>query len=98
MKKLVTIAAEQLAKNCLPSVHPHTSMLYPLSHEFRKAIDARYANCCLMKVCNYEFSFSIINIKSVILMFLYCLWYRENLDSPKGREKTNKMQQLDVYY
>jgi len=41
MRKLVSIVAEQLAKNCLPSVHPHSSMLYPLSHEFRKAILSR---------------------------------------------------------
>jgi len=81
MKKLVSIVAEQLDKNRLPSVHPHHSMLYPLSHEFRKAIAARHANLCLEKVCIYVFSFSIINIKSVILMYLYCLWYTENLGS-----------------
>jgi tetratricopeptide (TPR) repeat protein len=74
MKKLVSIVAEQLTKNCLPSVHPHSSMLYPLSHEFRKAIAARHATHCLEKVCIYIFSFSIANIKSVILVFLYCLW------------------------
>lgn len=51
MKKLVSIVAEQLDKNRLPSVHPHHSMLYPLSHEFRKAIAARHANLCLEKVC-----------------------------------------------
>uniref|UniRef100_A0A0A9Z4Y3 UDP-N-acetylglucosamine--peptide N-acetylglucosaminyltransferase 110 kDa subunit n=2 Tax=Lygus hesperus TaxID=30085 RepID=A0A0A9Z4Y3_LYGHE len=50
MKKLVTIVAEQLEKNRLPSVHPHHSMLYPLSHEFRKAIAARHANLCLEKI------------------------------------------------
>jgi hypothetical protein len=50
MKKLVSIVAEQLDKNRLPSVHPHHSMLYPLSHEFRKAIAARHANLCLEKV------------------------------------------------
>jgi len=72
MKKLVSIVAEQLDKNRLPSVHPHHSMLYPLSHEFRKAIAARHANLCLEKVCIYVFSFSII--KSMILMYLYCLW------------------------
>jgi len=82
MKKLVSIVAEQLDTNCLLSVHPHTSMLYPLSHEFRKAIATRHANHCLKKVCNYVISFAIIKIKSVISMFLYCLWYRENLDSP----------------
>ncbi|XP_060534592.1 UDP-N-acetylglucosamine--peptide N-acetylglucosaminyltransferase 110 kDa subunit isoform X2 [Cylas formicarius] len=50
MKKLVNIVADQLEKNRLPSVHPHHSMLYPLSHEFRKAIAARHANLCLEKV------------------------------------------------
>jgi protein O-GlcNAc transferase len=63
MKKLVSIVAEQLDKNRLPSVHPHHSMLYPLSHEFRKAIAARHANLCLEKVCIYVFPNSIINIK-----------------------------------
>lgn len=50
MKKLVAIVAEQLEKNRLPSVHPHHSMLYPLSHDFRKAIAARHANLCLEKI------------------------------------------------
>lgn len=50
MKKLVDIVADQLEKNRLPSVHPHHSMLYPLTHEFRKAIAARHANLCLEKV------------------------------------------------
>lgn len=50
MKKLVSIVAEQLEKNRLPSVHPHHSMLYPLTHDFRKAIAARHANLCLEKV------------------------------------------------
>ncbi|VEN33969.1 unnamed protein product [Callosobruchus maculatus] len=50
MKKLVSIVADQLDKNRLPSVHPHHSMLYPLSHEFRKAIAARHANLCLEKI------------------------------------------------
>jgi len=34
----------------LPSVHPHHSMLYPLSHEFRKQIANRHAQLCLEKV------------------------------------------------
>lgn len=50
MKKLVSIVADQLDKNRLPSVHPHHSMLYPLSHDFRKAIAARHANLCLEKI------------------------------------------------
>jgi len=73
MKKLVSIVAEQVDKHRLPSVHPHTSMLYPLSHEFRKAVAARHVKCCLEKVCIYIFPLSIINMKSVILMFLFCL-------------------------
>lgn len=51
MKKLVSIVADQLDKNRLPSVHPHHSMLYPLSHGFRKAIAERHGNLCLDKVC-----------------------------------------------
>lgn len=50
MKKLVAIIREQLEKNRLPSVHPHHSMLYPLSHDFRKAIAARHAALCLEKI------------------------------------------------
>jgi len=50
MKKLVSIVAEQLDKNRLPSVHPHHSMLYPLSHSFRKAIAGRHAALCLEKI------------------------------------------------
>ncbi|XP_027132269.1 UDP-N-acetylglucosamine--peptide N-acetylglucosaminyltransferase 110 kDa subunit isoform X11 [Larimichthys crocea] len=50
MKKLVSIVADQLDKNRLPSVHPHHSMLYPLSHGFRKAIAERHGNLCLDKV------------------------------------------------
>lgn len=50
MKKLVATVAEQLEKNRLPSVHPHHSMLYPLTHDMRKAIAARHAALCLEKV------------------------------------------------
>lgn len=50
MKKLVTIVGEQLELNRLPSVHPHHSMLYPLSHEYRKAIASRHANLCIEKI------------------------------------------------
>lgn len=59
MKKLVSIVAEQLEKNRLPSVHPHHSMLYPLSHEFRKAIAARHANLCLEKVNYFRLCFDV---------------------------------------
>merc|ERR1712002_1080046 len=44
------IVADQLDKNRLPSVHPHHSMLYPLSHDFRKAIAGRHAQLCLEKI------------------------------------------------
>ena len=50
MKKLVAIVGEQLERNRLPSVHPHHSMLYPLSHEYRRAIANRHANLCMEKV------------------------------------------------
>ena len=50
MRKLVNIVAEQIEKNRLPSVHPHHSMLYPLTHEQRKAISAKHAALCLEKV------------------------------------------------
>ena len=50
MKKIVNIVADQLDKNRLPSVHPHHSMLYPLSHDFRKAIAGRHAQLCLEKI------------------------------------------------
>ncbi len=50
MKKIVDLVDEQLAKNRLPSVHPHHSMLYPLSPEQRKGIAGRHAALCLEKV------------------------------------------------
>ena len=50
MSKLVQIVADQLEKNRLPSVHPHHSMLYRLSHDQRKAISARHAQLCIEKI------------------------------------------------
>ena len=50
MRKLVATVADQLEKNRLPSVHPHHSMLYPLSHEQRRAIAARHAALCYEKI------------------------------------------------
>lgn len=50
MRKLVSTVADQLEKNRLPSVHPHHSMLYPLSHDQRKAIAARHAALCYEKI------------------------------------------------
>lgn len=50
MRKLVATVADQLSKNRLPSVHPHHSMLYPLTHEYRKAIAARHGALCVDKI------------------------------------------------
>ncbi|KAL4230375.1 hypothetical protein ACF0H5_010758 [Mactra antiquata] len=50
MKRLVQIVDDQLEKNRLPSVHPHHTMLYPLSHDQRKGIAAKHANLCLEKI------------------------------------------------
>lgn len=50
MKKIVHIVSNQLAKKRLPSVHPHHSMLYPLSHSQRKGIAARHAALCVEKI------------------------------------------------
>ena len=50
MKKLLTIVDDQLGKNRLPSVHPHHTMLYPLSPQQRKAIANRHGSLCLDKV------------------------------------------------
>ena len=46
----VNIVADQLEKNRLPSLHPHHPMLYPLSHDFRKAIAGRHTQLCLEKI------------------------------------------------
>lgn len=50
MAKIVQLVDEQLAKNRLPSVHPHHSMLYPLTFTQRKGIAARHATLCMEKV------------------------------------------------
>ena len=50
MLKIVSVIGDQLKKNRLPSVHPHHSMLYPLTHELRKGIATRHAQLCLEKV------------------------------------------------
>lgn len=50
MTKIVQLVDDQLAKNRLPSVHPHHSMLYPLSPSQRKGIAARHATLCMEKV------------------------------------------------
>jgi protein O-GlcNAc transferase len=50
MRRLVAIVDDQLNKKRLPSVHPHHSMLYPLSHAQRMAIAAKHAQLCVEKV------------------------------------------------
>lgn len=50
MKLVIRVVQDQLDKNRLPSVHPHHSMLYPLSHEQRKGIAACHANLCMEKI------------------------------------------------
>ncbi|EFP09230.1 CRE-OGT-1 protein [Caenorhabditis remanei] len=50
VRKLVQIVEDQLGKKRLPSVHPHHSMLYPLSHATRIAIASKHASLCFDKV------------------------------------------------
>jgi len=50
LEKIRTIVQEQLDKNRLPSVHPHHSMLYPLTGEQRRNIATRHALLCLERV------------------------------------------------
>ena len=52
--KVVELVQDQLAKCRLPSVHPHHSMLYPLSHDQRKQIAAKHAQYCIDKVACYK--------------------------------------------
>ena len=54
MSKIVLLVDEQLAKNRLPSVHPHHSMLYPLSYVQRMGIAARHASLCQEKVSEQQ--------------------------------------------
>lgn len=64
MKKLVSIVADQLENNRLPSVHPHHSMLYPLTHKMRRDIANRHGNLCVEKVS-----------QKFILFFLVSQWF-----------------------
>lgn len=50
MERLVRIVEQQLKGRRLPSVHPHHSMLYPLSHQQRTMIAAKHALLCIEKV------------------------------------------------
>ncbi len=63
MKELVQIVQDQLEKNRLPSVHPHHSMLYPLSHTMRKAIASRHANLCLEKVRPFSHQHILVSLQ-----------------------------------
>ena len=60
--KIVGIVADQLKKARLPSVHPHHSMLYPLSHQQRKEVAGRHAQYCLDKIAGYKRPKPFINI------------------------------------
>lgn len=91
MKKLVSIVADQLDKNRLPSVHPHHSMLYPLSHNFRKAIAERHGNLCLdkvhalMKASNFSFTFWVLRL--LVMALPVCgdvVKVRDQLDPASG--------------
>ena len=53
MQKIVQVVDDQLAKNRLPSVHPHHSMLYPLTQEQKKGIATRHASLCIEKVIQH---------------------------------------------
>ncbi len=56
LNKICSIVQEQLDKNRLPSVHPHHSMLYPLTGEQRRNIATRHALLCLERVNRIFFS------------------------------------------
>ena len=71
MKKIVDLVDEQLAKNRLPSVHPHHSMLYPLSPEQRKGIAGRHAALCLEKVQYSHIVSCLILMKSVRSFYIH---------------------------
>ena len=65
MVRLTQIVQEQVDRNRLPSVHPHHSMLYPLTAAQRKAIAACHANLCTEKV-KY--------LWTLLLMDFFCVW------------------------
>ena len=50
--ELLGLNIEDLWTFRLPSVHPHHSMLYPLSNKQRRGIAAKHAMLCLEKVQN----------------------------------------------
>ena len=77
VEKIVQVVEDQLAKNRLPSVHPHHSMLYPLSPSQRKGIATRHAILCLEKVQEWlldsfgqysTYLFPLLALSSILLM------------------------------
>ncbi len=81
MKRLIHIVGEQLERNRLPSVHPHHSMLYPLSHDYRKAIAARHANLCVekVKIIFVIFAYSVVNLVKNSVASMFCsldIWFK----------------------
>lgn len=50
MRKIVSIIEEQLINSKVPSIHPHHSMLYPLTNQARKEIASKRASLYLDKV------------------------------------------------
>lgn len=50
MENIVCILEDQLKHEKLPSIHPHHSMLYPLTNATRKEIATRHANLYLDKI------------------------------------------------
>lgn len=71
MEKIVGIIQVQLRTSRLPSVHPHHSMLYPLSHEQRRLIAGRHAHLCLDKVAMLrKQTFTFAHLKADVTMYL----------------------------
>ncbi|KAF0989860.1 hypothetical protein HZS_2145 [Henneguya salminicola] len=50
MQKLISIVSEQLEKNRPPTVHPHHTMLYPLTFAQSKCIANRHSIFCLDRI------------------------------------------------
>ncbi|XP_013133366.1 PREDICTED: UDP-N-acetylglucosamine--peptide N-acetylglucosaminyltransferase 110 kDa subunit-like [Papilio polytes] len=64
MKNITAIVEKQLHSEKLPSIHPHHSILYPLSNKARKEIAERHANLYAERVNmvnNPTFTYSELN-------------------------------------
>lgn len=64
MKNIIAIVEKQLHSEKLPSIHPHHSILYPLSNKARKEIAERHANLYAERVNmvnNPTFTYSELN-------------------------------------